>query len=91
MKSSDVTSDLFIARNPREHLAETHKGSGNLAARHNDAYCRDDHHKAKDNAGRELLAEDGHSEEYGCHGFEGTENGGGGAADILDGPRGATE
>ena len=83
--------DLFIARNPREHLAETHKGGGNLAARHNDAYCRDDHHKAKDNAGRELLAEDGHSEEYGCHGFEGTENGGGGAADILDGPRGATE
>ena len=91
MKSSDVTSDLFIARNPREHLAETHKGGGNLAARHNDAYCRDDHHETEDDARSELLAEDGYAKEYGSYRFKGTEDGCWCAAYVLDGSRGAAK
>ena len=86
-----VEQILFLMSYPWEHLAETHKGGGNLAARHNDAYCRDDHHETEDDARGELLAEDGNAKEYGSHWFKGTEDGCWCAAYVLDGSRGAAK
>ena len=76
---------------PWEHLAETHKGGGNLTARHNDAYGGDNHHETEDDARGELLAEDGYAKEYGSYRFKGTEDGCWCAAYVLDGSRGAAK
>ena len=58
---------------------------------HHDAHCSDDEHKAEADAGSELFGKNRHAKEPCSERFQGTEDGGGGGTDTLDGSCGAEE